>query len=181
MVTLEEAMYIANNRLPDEPGEDEIASWRSMRPQQEPTRRERGLDTMAAPPPIDWALVIRQAILGERAFLTEAIGGALAEYGDGLGDELIAQVESMIAATAAELREEFSRQIDQLRAELSGRIDSTQTHGAELKAELDKIVARRRRTKAAKPNGELYSGDPFLLPPPLADESLANGNGDGRQ
>jgi hypothetical protein len=130
---------------------------------------------MPAPEPIDWALVIRQAILGERAFLTEAIGQALAGYGDGLGDELIAQVESMIAATAAELREEFSRQI----AELSGRIDSTQTHGAELKAELEKIIARKRRAKAAKANGEH-----LLLPAPaLADASLVpspNGNGDGR-
>jgi hypothetical protein len=179
-VTLEEAEYIARNYLPDEPRPDEIASWRASQPRPEPARRERGLDTMPAPPEIDWALVIRQAILGERAFLTEAIGGAIAEYGDGLGDGIIADVERMIAATAAELREEFSRQIDQLRAELSGRIDSTQTHGAELKAELEKIIARRRRTKTAKPSG-------LLLPAPalaaLADASLApkaNGNGDGR-
>src|SRR5262245_12612480 len=155
-----------------------------MRPQPEPEKRERGgLDTMAAPPPIDWALVIRQAILGERAFLTEAIGGAIAEYGDDLGDSIIADVERMIAATAAELKEEFARQIAELKAELSGRIDSTQTHGAELKAELEKIVARRKRGRAAKPNGG-EQGEPLLLPaPPLADASLApslNGNGDGR-
>jgi hypothetical protein len=130
---------------------------------------------MPAPEQIDLAAVIRGAILGERAHMTEAIGGAIAEYGDGLGDSIIADVEAMIAATAAELRDEFARAIDQLRIELSGRIDSTQTHGAELKAELDKIIARRKRARAAKPD------DPLLLPAPLADASLAPRNGDGRQ
>jgi hypothetical protein len=92
------------------------------------------------------------------------------------------------------LREEFGRQIEQLRDELSGKIDEIanesaanvaliHSQGEKLKAELEKIVARRRRARTAKPNGELYSGDPLLLPPPLADASLApgaNGNGDGR-
>jgi hypothetical protein len=110
--------------------------------------------------------------------MSQAIGGAIAEYGDGVGDGIIADVERMIAATAAELKEEFARQIAELKAELSGRIDSTQTQGAELKAELDKIIARRRRAKAAKPNGEH-----LLLPAPaLADASLApRTNGDGRE
>src|SRR5262245_39714505 len=162
LVTYEEAERIARGQLlPGEPRADEITAWRASRPPREPARRERGLDTIPAPPPIDWALVIRQTILGERAHMTEAIGGAIAEYGDGLGDELLADVEGMIAAAVAELREEFSRQIDQLRTELSGRIDSTQTHGAELKAQLDAIIAKRKRAKAAKPNGST-----LLLPSP---------------
>jgi hypothetical protein len=134
-------------------------------------------------PQVDWALIIRQTILGERAHMTEAIGQAIAEYGDGLGDGLLAEVRVMIEAAVEQLRAEFRAEIDQLRAELSGRIDSTQTHGAELKAELEKIIGRKRRARAAKPNGEH-----LLLPAPLADASLApdalapglNGNGDGR-
>jgi hypothetical protein len=149
-MTLEEAEWIARNRLPDEPREDKVATWRASRPRPEPARRERGLDTMPAEPPIDWALVIRQAILGERAFMNEAIGGAIAVYGDGLGDSIIADVERMIAATAAELKEEFARQIAELKAELSGRIDSTQTHSAEVKAEVGKIL----RPEAARQGSE---------------------------
>jgi hypothetical protein len=107
--------------------------------------------------------VIRGALLGERVVWTEAVGQALAEYGDELGDSIIDDVRGMIEAAVAELRDEFAKQID----ELSGRIDSTQTQGAELKAELDKIIARRRRAKAAKANGErLPSGEPLLLPSP---------------
>jgi hypothetical protein len=161
-MSLEEAERIARNYLPDEPRQDDLTAWRRSRPRPEPKRETRGLDTAPAEPPIDWAAVIRGAILGERAHMTEAIGGAIAEYGNELGDSIIADVERMIAATAAELRDEFSRQINQLRAELSGRIDSTQTHGAELKAQLDEIIARRRRARAAKPNG----GSLLQLPAP---------------
>jgi hypothetical protein len=177
-MTLEEAEWIARNHLPDEPRPDEISSWRASRPRPEPVRHERGLDTMPAEP-VDWSAVIRGVVRAERDLMTEAIGGALAEYGDGLGDSIIADVERMIAATAAELKEEFARQIAELKAELSGRIDQTQAHSAEVKAEVEKILARRKRTKAAKANGEH-----LLLPPPLADASLApgaNGNGDGHQ
>jgi hypothetical protein len=156
-MTLEEAEWIARNRLPDEPAENSLADWQATRPRPEPARCERSLDTMPAPPPIDWALVIRQALLGERAHMTEAIGGALAEYGDELGDSIIADVERMIA----EAKEEFARQIAELKAELSGRIDSTQTHGAELKAQLEAIIAKKRRAKAAKANCER-----LLLPGP---------------
>jgi hypothetical protein len=145
----------------------------ASRPRPEPRREERRLDTAV---PVDWALVIRQALLGERAHMVEAVRQAMGEHGNGLLDE----VEAMIAATAHQLREEFAEQLAQLRAELSGRIDSTQTHGAELKAQLDAVIARRKRTKAAKPSA-------FLLPAPalaaLADASLApgaNGNGNGR-
>ena len=153
-MTLEEAMFIANNRLPGEPAE---VNWRATRPVREPPKRERGLDTAPAEPPIDWAAVIRGAILGERAHMTEAIGGAIAEYGNELGDSIIADVERMIA----EAKEEFARQIAELKAELSGRIDSTQTHGAELKAQLEAIIAKKRRAKAAKANCER-----LLLPGP---------------
>jgi hypothetical protein len=68
-MTLEEAEWIARNRLPDEPCGDELTSWRASRPRQEPRRQTRSLDTAPAEPPIDWALVIRGAILGERESL----------------------------------------------------------------------------------------------------------------
>jgi hypothetical protein len=178
-MTLQEAEWIARNYLPDEPRPDDLTAWRASRPRPEPRREERKLDTMPPEPPIDWALVIRQAILGERAFMNEAIGGAIAEYGDQLGDGIIADVERMIAAMAAELKDEFARQIAELKAELSCRIDSTQTHSAEVKAEVETILAKRKRARAAKPNGEHL----LLPPPPLADASLApgSGNGDGRE
>jgi hypothetical protein len=170
-MTLEEAEYIARNRLPGEPPVDPVASWRANKPPPEPAREPQKLDTMPAPQ-IDWALVIRQALLGERAHMVEAVGQAIGEHGNGL----LGEIETMIAATAAELREEFARAIDQLRSELSGRIDSTQTHGAELKAQLEVLLAKRRRAKAAKPNGSA-----LLLPAPaLADATLAPGaNGNG--
>jgi hypothetical protein len=177
-MTLEEAEAIARGRTADEPAEDWLASWRRTRPRPEPARKQRSLDTMPQPAQeVDVAFVIRAALKAERSVMSEIVGGALGEYGNQLADELLGQVERMIAATAAELRDEFSRQIDQLRAELSGRIDSTQTHGA---AQLDEIIAKRRRARtAAKPNG---NGSTLLLPAPaLADASLARTNGDGRQ
>jgi hypothetical protein len=141
---------------------------------------------MPAAPQVDWALVIRQTILGERAHMTEAIGGAIAEYGDELGDSIVADVERMVAATAAELREEFSRQIDQLRAELAEQgnelfasVATVHGQGERLKAQLEAVTAKKTRARAAKPNGS--NGEHLLLPAPAA--SLApgvNGNGDGR-
>jgi hypothetical protein len=65
-MTLEEAEWIATHRLPEEPPEDGVAAWRASQPRQEPRREgERKLDTMPMPaePPIDWAAVIRGAIL----------------------------------------------------------------------------------------------------------------------
>jgi hypothetical protein len=171
-MTLEEAEWISRNRLPEEPREDELASWRATRPLPEPRGRQQRLDTMPTQP-VDMAAVIRGALKGERVLLTEAFGGALAEYGDGLLDE----IETMIAATAAELREEFARQIDQLRSEFSNRIDLVHTQGSEPRAQLEQVIARKRRAKAAKANGEH-----LLLPAPaLADASLVpRTNGDGR-
>jgi hypothetical protein len=96
----------------------------------------------------------------ERSTMVEIVGQALGGYGDGLLDE----VETMIAATAAELREEFARQIDQLRAELSGRIDLVHTQGTELRPELEKIIAKKRRARAARSNGSA-----LLLPAPNGD------------
>jgi hypothetical protein len=110
---------------------------------------------------IDWAAVIRGALKGERAHVLEVVGQALGEYGDGL----LGDVETMIAQAAdqvrAELRVEFARQLDGLRGQIH-------TQGNELRAELEKIIAKkaRARTKGAKPNGER-----LLLPAP-------NGNGD---
>jgi hypothetical protein len=162
-MTLEEAMAISEHRLPGEPPE---ADWRASRPAPEPKRKARGLDT-AQRPEIDLAYVIRGAILAERAQMVEIIGESIGEYGNQLLDE----IETTIAATASELREEFSRQIDQLRAELSETANESaanvaliHSQGEKLKAQLEEVIAKRTRTKAAKPL--------LQLPAP-------NGNGDG--
>lgn len=104
-MTLEEAMEISNRLLPEESGGgEELARWQAQRPQPEPPKPPRSLDTAPAPE-VDWAAVIRQTILGERAFLTEAIGGAIAEY----GDSIIGEVEQMIAQAANQVRSELPR------------------------------------------------------------------------
>jgi hypothetical protein len=178
-MTFEEAMAISERRLPGEPPEPD---WRASRPAPEPKRRARGLDT-APQPEVDIAYVIRGAILAERSVMVEIVGQALGEYCNGILD----QVETMIGAVAAEIREDFGRQIDQLRAELLGWIDEMANEsaanvalihgqGERLKAQLEAVIAKKTRANAAKTNG---SADAL----PLADASLApglNGNGDGR-
>jgi hypothetical protein len=153
MVTLEEAMGISERRLPEEPGEDWLESWQAARPQPEPPKQPRKLDTA---PPVDWAAEIQKAVDRERRILTEATGTALAE----IRDDALDEVEKLIAAAVEQLRAEFSGQLAQLRCQ-------TDTLGGELKAQLEKIIARKRRAKAAKTNGSnhgLPSGEPLLLP-----------------
>jgi hypothetical protein len=168
-MSLEEAERIARSYLPDEPRQDDLAAWRASRPRPEPKREPRRLDTQPAAPPIDLAAVVRGALLGERSLMTEAFGEALGEYGNGLLD----QVEGMIAATAAGLHEDLSRQIDQLRAELSARIDEMASEsaanvalihgqGERLKAQLEAVIAKKTRARAARPNG----GSLLSLPAP---------------
>jgi chorismate mutase len=158
-MTLEEAMAINDRLLPGEPGGDEIARWQACRPQPEPARQQRGLDTAPAPQVVDWALVIRQALLGERAHMTEAIGEALGEHGNKLLDES----RDDDRGGCNQLRAEHAEQLDQLRAQ----IDLAHTQGAELRAELENIIAKRKRAKAAKANGEAR---PLLqLPNPNGD------------
>jgi hypothetical protein len=157
-MSLEEAEWIARNRLPDEPSEDEVASWQAHRPRPEPRRETRSLDTAPAPPQIDWADVIRRAILAERSVMSEIVGSAIGE----IRNETLDEVEGMIAAAVnqlrAELRVEFSRQLDGLR----GQIDA---QGNELRSRLEEVIAKKRRTKdAAKPNGSLLQ-----LRPPNGD------------
>jgi hypothetical protein len=185
-MTLEEAEWIARNRLPEEPPEDGVAAWRASRPRQEPRRQTRGLDTAPPPDPVDWAFVIRQAIKASRAEQAEVIGSALGEYGNQLADDLIAEIRPMIEEAIEGLRGEFTRQIDALRSDFTSQatelfesVAVVSTEGQRLKAELDKIAARRKRARAAKQNGS--EGSPLMLPPPLADASLAPGNGDGRE
>jgi hypothetical protein len=123
------------------------------------------LDTAPAEPPIDLAAVVRGALLGERSFMTEAFGEALGEY----GNQLLGDVETMVAAKTAEIREEFGRRVDQLRAELSelanesaANISLIHGQGERLKAELEAVIAKKTRTRAAKPNG----GPLLSLPAP---------------
>jgi hypothetical protein len=112
--------------------------------------------------------------------MTEAIGGAIGE----VRNETLDEVEQLIAQAADQIKSELRAEIDQMRVEFFKRLDSVRGQGTELRAELEKI--RKRRAKTAKPNGE-YSGEPLLLPAPLADASLApdalspkGSNGDGR-
>jgi hypothetical protein len=177
-MTLEEAMHIANNRLPDEPAADPLANWRATKPPAEPARKTRGLDTVPAPV-IDWALVIRQALLGERAHMTEAIGGAIGEVRNDTLDE----VEQLIAAAADQIKSELRTEIEQMRFEFFKRLDLVRGQGVELRAELEAAIAKKKRARPmAQPNG---SGSLLQLPAPLADASLApdalspgpNGNG----
>ena len=161
-MTLEEAMHIASHRLPEEPREDEIANWRASRPVPEPAKRTRSLDTAPAAPQVDWAAVINGAIRGERAHMVEAVGQAIGTY----GNDVIAEVEQMIAAAVEQLRAEFAAQIERVANEFSGQMDLVHTQGAELRAQLEEVIAKKKRTKAAKANGEH-----LLLPSP-------NGSGD---
>jgi hypothetical protein len=156
-MSLDEAKRIARTRLADEPADDWLTSWRRTMPAPEPKREERKLDTMQ----IDWPAEIRAAVARERAFMTEVIGQALAEYGDGI----ITEIEQKIAAAAdrvrADLRAEFAQAIGLLRRQID-------TQGSELRAELEKIIAKRRRAKAAATSNETFA--PLQLPAP-------NGNG----
>jgi hypothetical protein len=153
MVTLKETTRIASRCLPEEPGGDELASWRAAWPPPEPERRPRGLDTM----PIDWAGVIRGAIRGERAHVLEIVGRALA------GTDIIAEIEQMVDQVRTELRAEFAGQIDQLRNELFAQIDSAHTQGNELRAQLEAVIAKKKRARTKA----------LLLPAP-------NGNGNAQ-
>jgi hypothetical protein len=180
VVTEEEALWISEHRLPGVPPEDEITAWRACRPPPEPARRGRGLDTAPAAG-IDWALVIRQAILGERAHMVEAVGQAIGEHGNGL----LTEVEGMIAQAAEQVRAELRAEIDQMRAEFFNRLDLVRGQGVELRAQLEAAIAKKKRARpTAQPNG----GSLLQLPAPaLADASLAPDalahnptNGDGR-
>jgi hypothetical protein len=160
MVTWEEAMEISNRLLPGEPGGDEIARWQACRPQPEPPKRERGLDTMR----VDLDAEIRKAVTRERALLTEATGQALGEIRDTVLDEaeqLIATAVNQLRAEINQMREEFFSRFDsvraqgvELRAEFTGLAQlrsQADTLGGELKAQLE-IIARKRRAARARPS-----------------------------
>ena len=156
-MTLEEAMAISNNRLPEEG--PPLADWQRAPP--EPPKRPRGLDTAPAPQ-VDWSTVIRQALKAERTLTTESVGGALAEIRDGLRDEFEAAIEKV--------RAEFRREVERLRAEFSQarEVQSLRTELAEIKGLL---TARSRKAASSQVPA------PSL---PLADASpapKANGNG----
>jgi hypothetical protein len=173
-MSLTEAEWIARNYLPDEPRQDEIENWRNAQPRQEPKREEGKLDTMQAPEQIDWADVIRRAILAERAIMSEIIGEAIGE----IQNQTLDETERLIAQAADQIKNELREEIGQMREEFFKRLDLVRGQGVELRAELEKI-AKRKRARAAKPNGS--EGSPLMLPAPFADASLAPGNGDGRE
>jgi hypothetical protein len=114
-MTLEEATRIANNRTAEEPAEDWLTSWQAARPQPEPAREPRKLDTAQ----IDVAAVIRQALKAERGLMTEATGGAIGEIRNEIRDEFEAEV-ARLRAELDQLRHEFSQanELRELRAEL---------------------------------------------------------------
>jgi hypothetical protein len=158
-MTLEEAMHISDHLLPGEPGGDELARWQAMRPQPEPARAPQRLDTAPAAP-VDWSTVIRQAALGERAHMVEAVGQAIGETRNEILDEIEQTITQAIDQTRNEMRAEFAKQIDQLRAELAAGLT---VQGARLRSELEAVIAAKkaRGRKASllrlpKPNGDAH-------------------------
>jgi hypothetical protein len=155
VVTLDQAMHFANNRLPEEGPADELANWRRSMPPPEPKREERKLDTMQ----VDVRAEIEKAVARERFLLVEATGQALAEY----GDQLASEFEALLAQAADKLRAEFAGQLAQMRSQAD-------TLGGELEAALEKIIERKKRAKAAaaKRNhgADLNTAPPLQLPAP---------------
>jgi hypothetical protein len=146
-VTLEEAEYIARNYLPDEPRPDEISSWRASQPRPEPARGPRGLDTAPAPQ-VDVADVIKMALRAERDLMTEAVGGALAEYTDNALSEVDAEIQKL-RTEVDQLRSEFSQanELREIRAQL---------------AEIKEMLAKKARGRKIPP---------LQLPAPNGDAS----------
>jgi hypothetical protein len=185
-MTLEEAEAIARGRrLDSEPAEDWLKSWHRTMPTPEPRREPRGLDT-------DIAAVVRTALKGERELLTEATGQAIGEVRDEIFDEIERLITQAVDKLRVELCIEFSRQLealrlradtqstdlraatDQMRDEFFKRLDLVRGQGTELRAELEKIAARKRRARSAAAS----PGSTLLPPAPLAGASLApNGHG----
>jgi hypothetical protein len=111
-VTYEEALRIARGeRLPGEPKEDTLERWSRNRP--EPTPRSPNLDIT----PVDWSVVIASALKAERAHMIEVVGRALGEFKNQLLDE----VEQLIAEAADQVRVEMKQAFDQLRADADPR------------------------------------------------------------
>jgi hypothetical protein len=110
--------------------------------------------------------------------MSEVIGTAIGE----INNQTLDEVERLIAQAAEQIKKDLRAEINQMREVFFKRFDLVRGQGVELRAELEKIIlARKRRAKAAKPNG---NGSTLMLPAPLADASLApgaNSNGDGSQ
>jgi hypothetical protein len=134
VVTLEEAERIARTRLPEEPGEDWLASWQAARPQPEPPKEPRKLDTS----PVDVAAVVRGAIRAERSFTSEVTGLALGQ----VRNEIFDAVDDEIAKLKAE--------VERLRAEFA-QADALRELRAELKEIKDLLAKRARPSKAPAP------------------------------
>jgi hypothetical protein len=157
-MTLEQAEWIANNRLPEEPREDEIAAWRRSRPAPEPRRK----DTAPAQE-VDVAYVIRAALKAERSTMSEAVGSAIGEIRSEMYDEIERMIAQAIEKLRAETRIEASRSLEHLRCQIFAQINVMQKDSGELRTKLEEVIARRRRARSAKPNG---NGSTLLLPSP---------------
>jgi hypothetical protein len=153
---MSEAERISRERLPTEPREDWLESWRRTMPKPEPERRARGLDTAPPAQEVDWSSIIRRAILSERSFMVEAVGGALGEVRNEVLDEVEQLIAQAVEQIKSDLRAEVAGQLAQLRSQAD-------TLGGELRAALEKIIARKQRARAARANG---NGSTLLLPGP---------------
>jgi hypothetical protein len=100
--------------------------------------------------------VIRQTILAERAFMNEVVGEAIGTYGNQLLDEVETMIAKAVDKARAELRAEVAEAVGLLRRHVD-------TQGSDLRAELEKVIARKQRARAAKPNG---GGSLLQLPSP---------------
>src|SRR5262245_10085403 len=119
-MTLEEAMHVANNRLPEEPAEDWLTSWQAARPRPEPVKEPPKLDTAQ----VDVSRVIGMTLRADRALHSEATGQALGEVRNEVLDEFDAAIEKLRAEFCAEaerLRAEFSQanELRELRVQLA--------------------------------------------------------------
>jgi hypothetical protein len=101
VMTYEEALRIARERLPDEQEEDSMERWARNMPKPEEPPRPQGLDTT----PIDWDARIAALISAERDFIIEVVGQALGEF----RSELLDEIDKMIAEEVEKLRTEAKK------------------------------------------------------------------------
>jgi hypothetical protein len=100
VMTYEEALRIARERLPNEPKEDSLERWARNMPKPEPPRQQRSLDI----PHVDLDERVNTLIAAERDFIIEVVGQALGEF----RDELVGDIEKMIAKEVEKLRAEVN-------------------------------------------------------------------------
>jgi hypothetical protein len=78
---------------------DPMEAWERNKPQPEPPRRERGLDT----PPVDIDAHVSAIVAAEREFIMTVVGQAMKE----LGEDMMAEVSDRIKEQVEKIRSDF--------------------------------------------------------------------------